>query len=47
MSSEMGFIIAAGGIPLPSHPLYKHTQGKPEALFDVAGAIALPIVAAQ
>jgi len=33
----MDVIITAGGIPKPSHPLYKYTQGKPKALIDIAG----------
>jgi len=33
----MDIIITAGGIPKPSHPLYKYTQGKPKALIDIAG----------
>jgi len=33
----MDAIITAGGIPKPSHPLYKYTQGKPKALLDIAG----------
>jgi len=33
----MDVIIPAGGTPMPSHPLYKYTQGKPKALIDIAG----------
>jgi GTP:adenosylcobinamide-phosphate guanylyltransferase len=33
----MDVIIPAGGIPRPSHPLYRYTQGKPKALLDIAG----------
>jgi bifunctional N-acetylglucosamine-1-phosphate-uridyltransferase/glucosamine-1-phosphate-acetyltransferase GlmU-like protein len=33
----MDVIIPAGGIPRPSHPIYKYTQGKPKALLDIAG----------
>jgi GTP:adenosylcobinamide-phosphate guanylyltransferase len=33
----MDVIIPAGGIPRPSHPLHKYTQGKPKALLDIAG----------
>jgi NDP-sugar pyrophosphorylase family protein len=36
-AAEMDIIITAGGIPKPSQPLYKYTQGKPKALLDIGG----------